>query len=300
MLLLTSTSDILRVVTGAATTIEVHVDYVDLTISTGAVTPGRTNTAISTATTTTVCASPASGDTRNIRGITITNNHASTASLVEVQHYDGTTSAELMGFNLLAGENCVYGEDGKWCHYDTTGAEYWYVPQAMANLGPTGALAETIPRFLATTNTTVAASGTLFLQSIYLTAGQLISNITIISATTAAGTPTNYFFALYDGTRNKLAESANQTTTAWAANTAKTLAMTTPYRIPTSGLYYIGFMMTATTVNTCHGGPAKANAVVSSTPPILHGTSTTGNTTSLPGTAAAISAGTASLYAAVS
>lgn len=300
MLLLTSTSDIIRIVTGSAvSTITVHASWVDN--ASGTITPGRTNTNITTATTTTVVAAPGASTQRNVRTIGITNNSASASTTVTVQHYDGTTSTDLMGVTLLPGENLYLLENGDWQHHDANGAEYTYSVPAAANLGPTGTLAETFPRALATTNSTVpTASGTLFMQAIYLTAGQLVSNITIISATTAAGTPTNYFFALYDGSRALKAQSANQTTTAWAANTAKTLAMTTPYRVPTSGVYYIGLMVAATTVPTCHGGPAKANAVVSSTAPILHGTSTTGLTTTLPDPAAAITAGTASLYAAVS
>jgi len=300
MLLLASTSDILRIVTGAAATIEVHVDYVDLTVATGAITPGRQNTVISTATTTTVCASPASGVVRNIRGITLTNN-SSVTSQVETQHFDGTTSAELMGITLLAGENCIYNEEGEWSHHDVQGAEYNYSGPPVSNLGGNGTLAETMPRETCPeVNTTVAASGTLFMQAIYLKAGQLISNITLASATTAAGTPTNYFAALYDGSRNLLAQSANQTTTAWAANTVKTLAMTTPYRVQTSGLYYIGYFMTATTVATLKGGTAKTGGQLAGAAPILHGASTTGLTTALPNPAAAITGGTVSIYAAVS
>lgn len=298
MLILSSTSDIVRVVTGAAAMIEVHVDYVDLELSSGVVTPGRTNTSISTATTTTICASPASGVVRNVRGITVTNNGGLEGN-VEVQHYDGTTSAELIGLTLLSGENLIFNEMGDWRHFDSQGAEYAYVAPPLPNLGPTGCLAETIPRHMATTNTSALASGTLFMHAIYLVAGQLVSNITIISATTAANTPTNCFFALYDKSRGLLAQSANQTTTAWAANTARTLAMTSPYRVPKSGLYYIGIMVTASTVPTIHGGAAKANAIIANTPPVLHGASTTGLTTSLPNPAGAITGGTTSIYAAV-
>jgi hypothetical protein len=56
-------------------------------------------------------------------------------------------------------------------------------------------------------------------------------------------------------------------------------------------------MVTATTVPTIHGGAAKTNAVVASTIPILHGNSSAGLTTALPDPAAAITAGTTSIYA---
>lgn len=296
MLLLTSTSDILRVVTGSAvSTITVHASWVDN--ASGTITPGRTNTNITTATTTTIVASPGASTQRNVKTVAITNNNASSSTQVTVQHFDGTTSTDLIGVTLLAGENLYLLEDGDWQHHDVQGAEYSYTVPALANLGPTGTLAETFPRILATTNTSALTSGTLYMHAIYLTAGQLVSNIGMISGATAAGTPTNYFFALYDGNRNLRAQSANQTTTAWPAQTAKTLAMTSAYRVPTSDLYYIGLMVAATTVPTVHGATARSNAVVASTIPILSGNSTAGLTTALPDPAAAITAGTTSLYA---
>jgi hypothetical protein len=299
MLLLTSTSDIVRVVTGSAATVHVHASWVDN--ASGTITPGRTNTAvISTATTTTIVGSPASSTQRNVKHLNITNAHASTSTQVTVQHYDGTTSEDLMSVTLLAGENLVFSQEGEWQHKDVQGARYTYAGPPVANLGITGTLAETMPRETCPEiNTTVAASGTLFMQAIYLRAGQLVSNITLSSATTAAVTPTNYFFALYSGARALLANSTNQTTTAWAANTVKTLAMSTPYRVPTSGQYYIGYFMTAGTVITAKGGTAKTGGQLASTAPILHGISTTGLTTALPDPAAAITGGTASIYAAV-
>lgn len=301
MLLLTSTSDIIRVVTGTTgANVTVHASWVDN--ASGAITPGRTNTAaITTNTTTTIVASPGASTQRNVRGIYITNNHATVSTQVTVQHFDGTNSEDLMGVTMLPGENLVYNEEGEWAHHDSQGAEYSYSGPPTSNLGITGTLAETMPRETCPeVNATIpTASGTLFMQAIYLKAGQLVSNISISSATTAANTPTNYFFALYDGARALKAVSANQTTTAWAANTLKTLAMTTPYRVPTSGLHYIGLMMTATAVITAKGGTAKTGGQLASTVPILHGTSTTGLTTAMPDPAGAITGGLVTLYAAV-
>lgn len=300
MLLLTSTSDILRLVVGSAvTTIGVAAYYVDN--AAGTITPGRTLTNITTATTTTIVAAPGASTQRNIRSLIISNNSAASSTFLSVQHFDGTTSVDVFDATLLAGETIELREDGVWVHRDYSGAEYAYNVPAQANLGIAGTLAETMPRMLSgTTNTTAGATGTLFMNAINLTAGQLVSNITIVSATTAQVTPTNYFFALYDANRNLLAQSANQTTTVWTASTVKTLAMTTPYRIPTTGLYYIGLLQVATTIATIAGGAAKLNAAFVANAPILHGTSTTGLTTALPNPAAAITAGTASIYAAVS
>lgn len=122
MLLLSSTSDIIRVITGAAASIKVHASYVDN--NAGAIAPGRTNTSITTATTTTVVGSPAAGAHRNLKHLNITNNHASASCNVKVEHFDGTTAVELMGFILLPGENMVFNEEGRWVHRDAQGAEY--------------------------------------------------------------------------------------------------------------------------------------------------------------------------------
>jgi hypothetical protein len=300
MLLLTSTSDILRIVTGSAVaTIGVHASYVDN--NAGTITPGRTNTNITTAATTTVVGSPAASTQRNVQSLIITNNHASLATTIVVQHFDGTTSIDLFSVTLLAGENLNFC-GGSWRHRDTQGGEYTYAGPPVSNLGTTNTIAETMPRETCPEVNSVipTLSGTLFMQAIYLKAGQVVSNISIWSATTAAGTPTNCIFGLYDANRNLLAQSANQTTTAWAANTERKLAMTTAYKVPTSGLYYIGFFVAATTIPTCKGGTAKTGGQLAAAGPILHGTSTTGLTTTLPNPAAAITAGLVPLYASVS
>lgn len=123
MLLLTSTSDLIKVVTGsAASTIEVHASYVDLNGTT--VTPGRQNTLITTATTTNVVGSPAASTQRNVKGLYITNNSAGANCEVAVLHTDGTNQVELMQFVLLPGENMTFNEEGGWRHRDRSGAEY--------------------------------------------------------------------------------------------------------------------------------------------------------------------------------
>lgn len=124
MLVLNSTS-VIRVVTSAASQIEVHASYADLTVSGGAVDISPQNTpAITTATTTTVVSSPGAGVKRNVRHLNITNDHASVSCTIAVEHFDGTTASELIAVTLLSGENMVLGEDGRWTHYDANGAVY--------------------------------------------------------------------------------------------------------------------------------------------------------------------------------
>lgn len=88
-----------------------------------------------------------------------------------------------------------------------------------------------------------------------LYAGDVITNISVRSGATAAGTPTNWWFALYSNaaTPALLAQTADQTSTAWAANTTKTVALATAQTITTTGVYWVGIHAKATTVPTLLG-----------------------------------------------
>lgn len=106
MLLLVSTSDKLQVVTGQAVTTDVHASYMDY--SSGSVTPGNKNTAITGAATTDVVASPGSGVMRNIRALKIRNKHASSSVDITVQHVNATATVELVKVTLTAGQTLQY------------------------------------------------------------------------------------------------------------------------------------------------------------------------------------------------
>lgn len=109
MLLLASTSDKLQVVTSAALATDVHASWVD--VAAGVTAPGRANTAISTAATTDVVASPGSGVIRNVKALSVRNKDASTPQTVTVRHTDGTTTVELYQATLLAGQSLQYTEE---------------------------------------------------------------------------------------------------------------------------------------------------------------------------------------------
>jgi len=110
MLNLVATTDKLQLVTSAAVTVDVHASYADLSGTT--VTPGRKNTAISTATTTDIVASPAGSTVRNIKTLHIRNKHATTPVDVTVLYEGSATDAdvELHKATLLAGEMLEYVE----------------------------------------------------------------------------------------------------------------------------------------------------------------------------------------------
>lgn len=108
MILLTSTSDLLRITTSSTANIDVHASYVDLSGTT--VTPARLNTTISTATTTTVVGSPASSTQRTVKTLFVRNRHATTSNDITILHTDGTTSVEFIKVSLLAGYTLRYDE----------------------------------------------------------------------------------------------------------------------------------------------------------------------------------------------
>jgi microcystin-dependent protein len=108
MLLLTSTTDALQIVTSAAAALSVHASWVDTNTSTGAVTPGRTNSSIAAAATTSVAGSPASGVQRNVKTLHIRNNDASLVDNITVQHTDGTNVAQLYKRAMNPGDILEY------------------------------------------------------------------------------------------------------------------------------------------------------------------------------------------------
>jgi hypothetical protein len=255
----------------------------------------------------TIYTATANGPTM-VRSIDIVNTDTVARTFALYTGGTATTNQITPTFTLLAGAQAHYEDQLGWQFLNTSGqlltAVGGTIIGAMDNWGITGCLAETMDRNMCPeVNSTIpTASGTLWLQAIWLTAGQTVSNISIHSATTAASGPTHWMFGLYSGARALLATSTDQTSTAWAATTLKTLAMTTPYLVPSSGLYYIGFFMAvSTTLVTCKGGTAKTGGQLAGQTPILQGATTdTGLTTALPSNAGSITVSTASLWACVS
>lgn len=241
-----------------------------------------------------------------IKTIMVNNNDTVTRTFRLFRGGTANANAITPTFSLLPGGCAVYEDALGWQFFNSAGQMLTATgnPPAGANqqMGPTGTFAESIPRnnCFEVNTTAPTASGTLWMQSIFVESGRIVNNILWHSATTAANTPTNNIIGLYDINRNLLAQTANQTTAAWAANTMKTIALTAPYTIPSSGLYYVGFLMTATAVITSKGTTARTASQLAGQAPILQGTSSTGLTTALPNPAAAITVSTASAWCALS
>ncbi|MFH9011240.1 right-handed parallel beta-helix repeat-containing protein [Streptomyces sp. NPDC017943] len=136
---------------------------------------------------------------------------------------------------------------------------------------------ETTSRLRLGTSST-PTSGTLYLVPIWLPKGLVVSNITFISGSTGATTPTNWWFTLHDSTKKALARTADQLTAAWAGNTIKTLAIAqttagaaTSYTTTYTGLHYLGVMVKATASPTLVSEGSMAD-VVAQVAPGLGGT----------------------------
>ena len=126
MLLLTSTSDVIQVITSAAGQIDVHASYVDYNAANNPpVAPARTNTRINTATTTTVVGSPAASTARNVKVLNVGNNHASVSNTVSVQHSDGTNVVVIEQVTLAPLERMSYIEGNGIRVFDIIGREKW-------------------------------------------------------------------------------------------------------------------------------------------------------------------------------
>lgn len=151
---------------------------------------------------------------------------------------------------------------------------------------PTVVLGESMPRTGHIANVAPLTSGNQTFVLVWLEAGTLVTNVAFMSATTAATTPTNQWFSLYDASRNKIAVTADDTTTAWAANTLKTLALSSAYPVTASAYFYLGIMVAAATVPTLFG--AATRSPLSGLAPVLAGVDTTNTGLTTPATAPAV------------
>lgn len=121
MLLLASTSDLLRVVTSGTSAIDVHASCMDMDVTgTGRPTGYRKNTAITTANTHTVVESPASNTLRTVKTLSVRNKGGGT-QVVTVLHTDGTTVVEQIEATLGPDTSLQYHEGRGWFVTDTQG-----------------------------------------------------------------------------------------------------------------------------------------------------------------------------------
>lgn len=112
MLILATTTDKLQLVTDAAVTVDVHASHIDCSDASPPVVdaPTKTNTAITTATTTDIVAAPGASKRRNVKTLHIRNKHATSSVNVTVVFDQNGTDYELHKATLKAGELLEYVE----------------------------------------------------------------------------------------------------------------------------------------------------------------------------------------------
>lgn len=121
MILLTGTSDLVKVVTGTAGAIDVHASYFDVTGTPQVATPLSTNTAqITSATTTTVVGSPAASTQRNVKFMSVYNSSTTSANTVKVQKFDGSLNTPVYSYTLQPGDAIHYNDNTGWEYLPST------------------------------------------------------------------------------------------------------------------------------------------------------------------------------------
>ncbi|MBA4259168.1 MAG: hypothetical protein C0446_08385 [Chitinophaga sp.] len=121
MIILDATTKILEVLSTAAVSLDYYVSYVDITTS--AFTPGVSDGNISTATTTTILAAPASSTQRQVKHISLTNRSTTTAQGVTVKYdVSGVERYLTPSITLNPGESYQYSSDTGWQVFDKNGA----------------------------------------------------------------------------------------------------------------------------------------------------------------------------------
>lgn len=132
------------------------------------------------------------------------------------------------------------------------------LPALESAMRPSGRY-ETTTRLRCGTSST-PASGTLYLVPVWLPAGKVVSNLSFVSVT-GITSPTHWWFMLLNSSRVGVAVTADQTSTAWANNTLKTVAVAqttagaaATYTTLYNGLYYLGVMYTGSALTLMSEG----------------------------------------------
>lgn len=110
-----------------------------------------------------------------------------------------------------------------------------------------------IPVWACTSDLAATATGVAIGTRVFLRRGDVVTNVAFVAGNTALVTATAGWHALYDPASTLLAQSAAQGAAAWAANTARKLALSAPVTILEDGWYIVATSTTAATVQTLIG-----------------------------------------------
>lgn len=259
--------DLLTVVTSGGADVSVHVSYSDR-MGQQPFIDGRKNTAITTATTTTVLEGPTSNASAvrqitclNIRNIDVTTN------TVTVKHNDGTTNVEVWKGDLIAGAQLQWTERNGWQTISTlpSGATLYTAPADVAN-----SAADTLADFTGLTHTVEAGDKYRFRAVCHFSADATTSGsrwtINGPAATAAStGYMSKYSLTATSQTVNyglaavQLPAAANATSAATTGNIAIVEGYYTP---STAGTFAIQFAAEAGTITGLKGSTLEIMKVV--------------------------------------
>ena len=133
MINLSTTSDVIRISTSAAGQIGSCYSSVEIVSATGAFVSafGDALADITTIVTNqSFVPAPSASNTKNVKQIKATNEHATISNLITIDWFDGTNNVILFKGTLLAGESVEYDESGQWTVY---GADGLVKPNTLAN-----------------------------------------------------------------------------------------------------------------------------------------------------------------------
>jgi hypothetical protein len=109
------------------------------------------------------------------------------------------------------------------------------------------------------------SSGVMYATAIVLEAGQVVRGIMFSSSSSSAATTVRKF-GLYSGAYSLLRSTADDSVNTWGSNTNKTLALTSAYTVPTTGLYYVAVLEAGTTVSGLYALGSVTNTIDSIPP----------------------------------
>jgi hypothetical protein len=114
---------------------------------------------------------------------------------------------------------------------------------------PSGALAANFVRpGWNGTNASITSGTMRLIGGIVLPANVAINSISLAAGGTGAGTPTHQWFCLVKASDlSVLGKTVNDTTTAWATQTVKTLALSATYTPTSDTVVYVGVVVVAAT-----------------------------------------------------
>lgn len=120
MIILDATTKSLEMSTSSTSSTDFYVSWADITTS--AFTPGETDGNITTATTTTIVAAPASSTQRQIKYISVVNKGTATQNIIIKLDVSGTERQLTGTISLLAGERLQYSGEAGFVKYNAAGS----------------------------------------------------------------------------------------------------------------------------------------------------------------------------------